>query len=385
MTIIINASNLYVGGGVQVALSFINELKTINLENNYNYHIFVSQVVDRQLNKDEFNDNFKFYTISKSPAALLSRRKVVDRLNELENNISPNIVFTVFGPSYWRPKSKHLIGFADGWVYNPKSVAYKEIGFFRRIKMKLYSFYKSHYLKKDADYYVLETEDAKTKFSDIIGINAKNVYVVGNTYSSVFNESKYLDENNEFYISLPNKQEDEFRLMYIAHNHPNKNLKIIDEVVPYLKNNIKFVLTIGDESYRKLFNNSKNIINLGPIEQKSCPSVYKQCDALFAPTLLETFSASYPEAMKMGIPILTSEYSFAKDICKNSAIYFNPLDPKDIAEKILMFVDNKSLQLELIQKGKKIVNTFETASSRAEKYVTLCENIVKYNKIKGNV
>ena len=251
---------------------------------------------------------------------MLSRRKVVDRLNELENNISPNIVFTVFGPSYWRPKSKHLIGFADGWVYNPKSVAYKEIGFFRRIKMKLYSFYKSHYLKKDADYYVLETEDAKTKFSDIIGINAKNVYVVGNTYSSVFNESKYLDENNEFYISLPNKQEDEFRLMYIAHNHPNKNLKIIDEVVPYLKNNIKFVLTIGDESYRKLFNNSKNIINLGPIEQKSCPSVYKQCDALFAPTLLETFSASYPEAMKMGIPILTSEYSFAKDICKNSQV-----------------------------------------------------------------
>ncbi|NOX15527.1 MAG: glycosyltransferase family 4 protein, partial [Epsilonproteobacteria bacterium] len=171
-----------------------------------------------------------------------------------------------------------------------------------------------------------------------------------------------------------------FRFIYISHNHPSKNLEIINEVLPLIDIlNVKFVLTIDDESYKKIFNNSQNIINLGAISQKSCPSVYAQCDAVFAPTLLETFSATYPEAMKMKKPILTSNYSFATDVCEDSALYFDPLDPKDIAIKIKELINNKILQNELIEKGKKRVKNFETAKSRTEKYLTLCEDMIKYN------
>ena len=75
--------------------------------------------------------------------------------------------------------------------------------------------------------------------------------------------------------------------------------------------NINFVVTIDDESYENMFSHNPRVINLGPVAHKSCPSIYSQCDFLFAPTLLETFSASYPEAMKMNLPISTSKYSFA--------------------------------------------------------------------------
>jgi glycosyltransferase involved in cell wall biosynthesis len=111
---------------------------------------------------------------------------------------------------------------------------------------------------------------------------------------------------------------------------------------------------------------------MGSIPHKSCPSLYAQSDALFAPTLLETFSAAYPEAMKMEKPILTSNYSFAKDVCQDAALYFDPLDPVDIAEKIKKLIEDTALQHELVEKGKKRVKEFETARSRAEKYVTLC-------------
>ena len=67
---------------------------------------------------------------------------------------------------------------------------------------------------------------------------------------------------------------------------------------------------------------------------ENCPKLYNQADAMFLPTLLETFSASYPEAMKMERPILTSDLDFAKDICGDAALYFNPLDSYDIANKI---------------------------------------------------
>lgn len=377
MKILINTSNLYVGGGLQVALSFINELKDLNTHNEY--YIFLSQATNKQIDQKEFTGNFYFYLIEKSPASLKTRKTIVAKLNSLEEYIKPDIVFSVFGPSYWKPKAKHLLGFADGWFYNPESVAYNRLPLLKRIKMRLHVKYKSYYLKRDADYYVLETLDAKNKFSKVIDIDKSKAFVVGNTYSSIFDEDEWIQSNYEYFINLPKKQDNEFRLIYITHNHPNKNLTSINKILPLLDGfNINFFLTLDDVSYRTLFPVlAKNVINLGPIPQKSCPSVYKQCDALFAPTLLETFSAAYPEAMKMGKPILTSNYSFAKDVCQDAALYFDPLDPKDMIKKIKMLVRDKALLNKLAEKGRKRVKKFESARTRAEKYIAICENLVK--------
>lgn len=380
MKILINTSNLYVGGGLQVALSFLNELK--QMEQKHEYHVFLSQAVDKQVNQNEFPANFKFYLIEKSPSSLKSRRRIVSKLDALEEQIKPDIVFSVFGPSYWKPKARHLMGFAVPWVLQKDSVAYDELSFLKRIRMRTWVEYVSYYAKRDTSYYIIETDDGKDKLSKVLDIDRKNIFVVGNSYSAVFNDSHYLSKNNPDYIQLPEREKNEFRCLLISHNHPHKNLKIINQVIPFLeKYNIKFVLTVDDESYSSLFpDKPKQIMNLGPVSQKACPSLYDQCDALFLPTLLEVFSAAYPEAMKMEKPILTSNYSFATDVCQDAAMYFDPLDPKDIAEKIKQLVNNKALQDALVEKGTKRVKEFETARSRAEKYVALCEKLAKENK-----
>jgi glycosyltransferase involved in cell wall biosynthesis len=381
MKFLINTSNLYVGGGLQVALSFLNELK--QMQKNHEYHVFLSQAVNLQIDQNSFPVNFHFYLIEKSPSSLKTRKKILVIMNSLENKIKPDIVFTIFGPAYWRPTVKHLLGFADGWVYNPDSVAYDKLSLSKRLKMRLHSKYKVFYIKRDADYFVIETEDAKKKLSKTVGIEEEKITVIGNTCSSVFEDQSYLDEANEYYLSLPKKKADEFRLLYIAHNHPAKNLAIIAQVLPLLAGyDVKFVLTLDKDSYTKMFSrihDQDKIINMGSIPHNSCPSLYAQCDALFAPTLLETFSAAYPEAMKMEKPILTSDYSFAHDVCQDAALYFDPLDSKDIAEKIKKLITDTTLQYELVEKGKKRVQEFETAGSRAEKYVALCENLVEKN------
>ena len=377
MILLINTSTLYVGGGLQVALSFINELKEMNTS--HDYHVFLSQAIDKQLDQKSFSDNFHFYLIDRSPASLKTRKKIIARLDRLEEQIQPDIVFSVFGPSYWKPKAKHVMGFAVPWVLQKDSLAYDELSFLKRIKMRMWVEYVSYYTKRDASHYIIETEDGKNRMSKVLGIAEDNISVVGNSYSSIFNEASYLNNTNAEYINLPKKAEDEFRLLLISHNHAHKNLKIINQVIPLLSDtNIKFVLTVDDESYKTLFpNRPRQVMNLGPVSQKACPSLYSQCDAMFLPTLLEVFSAAYPEAMKMEKPILTSNYSFATDICQDVALYFDPLDPKDIAEKIKKLIIDKVLYQELIERGKERVKEFETARTRAEKYVTLCEKIVK--------
>lgn len=384
MKIIINTSNLYVGGGLQVALSFINELRQMNTV--HEYHIFLSQAVDKQIDQGSFPDNFHFYLIEKSPASLKTRKKIVIQLDSLEEQIQPDIVFSVFGPSYWKPKSKHIMGFAVPWVLQKDSVAYDELDLLARLKMRLWVEYVSYYAKRDASHYVIETNDGKERLSKVFKITKDHISVVGNSFSSIFDNAEYLSKEHPDFIELPPKETNEFRLLLISHNHPHKNLKIINKVLPILDDlNIKFVLTVDNDSFTSLFpNNPKQILNLGPVKQKSCPSLYEQCDAMFLPTLLEVFSASYPEAMKMEKPILTSNYSFATDVCRDAALYFDPLDPEDIAEKIKELVKNKTLQDELIEKGKERVKEFETARSRAEKYIALCEKLVKENR-KGEI
>ncbi|MDX4036791.1 glycosyltransferase [Aliarcobacter skirrowii] len=375
MKLLINTSNLYVGGGVQVSLSFLNEIKTILNKNEY--HIFLSKAIEQQLDKNEFDSRFTFYTIEKSPARLLSRYKIIKQMSRLELDIKPDIVFSIFGPTYWTPKSKHVMGFAIPWVLEQDSVAYEELGFLNRLKMRLWVKYVSYFSKKNTSNYIIETQDGKEKLSNVLDINKKNIFVVGNTYSSLFNNPVYLEKDNKDFLILPKKENNEFRLLLISHNYPHKNLKIIRDVVPLLSQyNVKFILTISQDDFKTLFENTNQIINIGPVKQSSCPSLYSQCDAMFLPTLLEVFSASYPEAMKMEKPILTSNFSFAKDVCGEAALYFNPLDATDIANKIINLIEDSDLQKELVKKGNDRLQTFETARSRAEKYLNICEEIL---------
>ena len=126
MKIIINASNIRWGGGVQATVSLINRLNE-NLLYNNEYYIFLSNAFKEEINIKNFQDNFYFFFFQNSPASLKHRNKITTTLNKLEDKIKPDIVYTVFGPSYWKPKSFHVEGFALGWITNTKSVVYNKI------------------------------------------------------------------------------------------------------------------------------------------------------------------------------------------------------------------------------------------------------------------
>ncbi|HTL09366.1 MAG TPA: hypothetical protein VL307_13945, partial [Chitinophagaceae bacterium] len=92
--------------------------------------------------------------------------------------------------------------------------------------------------------------------------------------------------------------------------------------------------------------------------------------------MLECFSASYPEAMVMQKPVLTSDLSFARSICRDAAMYFDPLNPADIADTIVRLMTDKSLYDRLVMNGLQRVKDFPTAAQRAAAYIALCEQIV---------
>ncbi|MCW8895350.1 glycosyltransferase [Sulfurimonas sp.] len=371
MKIIINATNLKIGGALQVAISFIYECREFN-ENEY--HVFLSPSMKEEVNTKKFPHNFKFYNFD-NPSRLIVFDKTISLLNRMEAEIKPDCVFSVFGPTYWKPKSRHVMGFANGlYLYGDLPYMQKMKGF-EKLKFNLIKLYHQFLLKKNADLYVVQTVDMKNRLSKFIDKPKEKISVVSSKYHSIF-EKEIKDLN-----LLPKKEACEFWFVTISAYYPHKKLDIINELVEIIKEkdlHIKFILTLPNEVIESKFKKSKEyIINLGTVKLEECPYIYSKADALFLPTLIESFTASYPEAMVMKKPILTSGYSFATSVCKDAALYFNPYDVDDVMKQIIKIYLDKELYQTMVSKALSIVEELPSSRQRAEEYLKLCKKVTE--------
>jgi glycosyltransferase involved in cell wall biosynthesis len=287
-------------------------------------------------------------------------------------------VFTTSGPAYWRPKAPHLTGYnLPHYIYRD-SPFFEKLSFQQRLKWDLKGILIKHFFIRDSDAYVVQTDDVNYRVREWLKTDC--VYTVSNTYGSQFmNPSKA--ENK-----LPPRSQNEFRLLSLTSWYLHKNLTIIPDIIDLLpkelREHIQFVLTLPPDTFKDKFSSEyhRYISNVGPVKPEECPALYKECDALFLPTLLECFSASYAEAMVMRKPIVTSDLGFARTVCGDAALYADPVNPSDYARKITKLVRSEELQNSLIHKGEKNLKQFSSASERAKKYISLCKKMANAEK-----
>ncbi len=119
----------------------------------------------------------------------------------------------------------------------------------------------------------------------------------------------------------------------------------------------------------------KDLIFTGVVTDKEKFALYKGAKAFVSASLLEGFGLPGVEAMSLGIPLAVANTEVFNEVYDNGAIYFNALDPNDIAQKInLILSDDKYRSL--------IANN---AYSRAQYFswdTAAQETIKVYNTIK---
>lgn len=381
MRILINTASTLKGGGLQVASSFLQDCKMYSQNE---YHVILSPKLAGAIEKDNFPANFFFYNIDFRPATkVISFQSHDSFFKKLEKKINPDVVFTTTGPAYWRPKAPHVVGYNLPHHVYPESPYMQRLSTYRRIRWKVKRIFVKYFFRRDADCIVVQTDDVKKRLQKLL--KKDNIITVSNTYSPYFN----YEENCP--SKLAPKFVDEFRLLTLSAWYPHKNFEIIPKVVAELlkKNikNVKFILTIPIEVFDKIIPKmySDIILTVGPVSMREAPSLYKECDAMFLPTLLECFSASYAEAMAVGKPIITSNMGFAKTVCNDAAIYFNPIDPLDISNKIAELVYNKALQNEMKKRGKERMSIFGTSKQRTNEYLKICKDLVDRRRASLNI
>lgn len=349
MKILIDASICSKGGGVQVALSLI---KNIISDSEFEVVFVASPQIDRQLSDDQKSKIKNYYL--EVDENIFRKRKQGKRLAEIEKAHNPDLVFIVFGPSYWRPRSKTLQGFALPLLVYPKTRdrVYKnnKIDFFYH---KCLNAYKARLIKRNADFIVVETETFKQRLYDCLGVEKSRIFVIENSFNSNFLESDH---------SI-NQQSDFLNIFIPTAYYPHKNLEILVDVAHELtlkgKNNFRFNFLIGENSphWLKIIELARGkqvhdfFYTYGPVNNSEMVRLYNANDFVLLPTVAEASTAVYPEAFVSKKVLLTSKIDFAVELCGDAAIYFDPYDAKDIAEKITEIDANPLRQEELILKG----------------------------------
>ncbi len=378
MKLLVNCSNIRGGGASQVALATFQHLRKYA---GNTYYVCLSPDFKGYIDPAAFPANFVFHFLPKHigvPANFLKMRKI---LSGLERTFDPDFSFTLFGPSYWTPASPHLMGYAIPHYVYPESPFFNTLSWKETISLKVKRYLQRYFLRRNAKYYVAETEDVRKRLSVFLGVSVQRIFMVTAALHPVYSDNAIVRKN----LVLQPRTAGEVRMISISGLGAHKNLLVIKRVIPLLREkyniNPRFILTVPDSIYQENFPTpEEHIINVGPVSIESCPSLYEQADFIFLPTLLECFSALYLEGMFLGKPILTSNLSFAHAICMDAAIYFDPLDPDDIAEKIHTLVTDEQVRNRIIESGFRHIHDFPTSEERTQQYMSIIQTILAENQ-----
>lgn len=373
MNILIKADSK-VGGGIAVTDSICSLLYKFPKHKFYvilgaktNY---IKSKIDKFLNVEVFEYDLKM----NYRTVVMQRDIFYDNLVETKKI---DIVFTVFGPSYWTPRCSHLLGFARPHIVWADSPYFKKLNLYHRIREKIFYKVLLWCFKNNSKYFYTENPQVSARLQKLI--KKSTVYTVTSYYHQVY------DKPN-LWKKKPLPPFDGTTMLTIAAPYPHKNLSITIDVAIILKKKypnfkFRFVMTLRQEELNKYDMSLKdNFVFIDRVKIEECPSLYQQSDIMWMPSLLECFSGTYAEAMRMKTPIVTTNMEFAHGICSGAAKYFSPLSAAEAADCIYTIATNKIIHDQLVTNGLMQLKLFNNSEERASILINILEEIVSQNK-----
>lgn len=377
MNILFNCTTNIVGGGLKNSAFFIK--KAID-DKSVNWHFAVCRPVYSLLLEWELElDSKKFTIFENSPSKNLGSRKV---LKDLSKKINIDLVYTMAGPAYVKFNCKHLLGISNPYIthadletFRLRGNLLKTLKFYGHVAFQFINTYK-------ASYYVFQTENARKSFHSRSKIKNNRLFVIPNAFDMGLRT--FFDQKENITQS---KKEVEIKILTPGAGYIHKGFQFVPKIAFELKNisqkRFKFILTLPFDSplWLQIEEEAKNlgvsdfIFNFGPYKYTDLKNLLLESNIVFVPSLLETFSASYLEAMCARRKLVVADKSFSREVCEDYATYINPIDAKNTARTFSKIITDYSLTKEEIEKADKILNNYGDQDQRFEKIVGLIKKL----------
>lgn len=164
-------------------------------------------------------------------------------------------------------------------------------------------------------------------------------------------------------------------ILAVSSMDPRKNLNRLINAMSTVSNCHLLIVGGGNRVFGScdLSKINNNVIFLGRVSDDDLSFLYRKAIAFVYPSLYEGFGIPPIEAMSYGCPVIVSDIEVLHEVCGDAAIYVNPYDENDIADKITLLYESVPLQEELRKKGLENVKRFSWEVSATKLKAVLSE------------
>jgi len=177
---------------------------------------------------------------------------------------------------------------------------------------------------------------------------------------------------------------------FLGNTDPKKNtLGVLKAYSDFRKQSerkpVLVMLDYDRDELKKLLNEindpdlEKYIHLTGYVVNTDLPAIYSLCSIFLYPSLRESFGIPMLEAMRCGVPVITSNTSSMPEVSGNAALIIDPYKPQEITAAMLELLGNKQLSNELIEKGYEQAAKFSW-KAMAENVLDLYKEVNKQHK-----
>ncbi len=169
--------------------------------------------------------------------------------------------------------------------------------------------------------------------------------------------------------------EDKRFVLAVSSLNPNKNFRSIVQAIALLSD-INFDVAIAGGANPKIFCQlpipfPSNIKYLGYVSDGELRALYEHASCFVYPSFYEGFGLPPLEAMACGCPVIVSNAASLPEVCDDAALYCDPNSPKDIAEKIVLLMNNTTLREDLRRKSLERAKLFSWEKCARETFAVI--------------
>ena len=217
---------------------------------------------------------------------------------------------------------------------------------------------KFRYACENADAVVAVSQQTKDDIMEFYKIPAERIRVIYQDCQSSFHQSI----DNQSILTIKSKYSlNKPYLICVSSFSERKNQKRLVEAFQQLHlNDYELVLVGGKSKYAEeiIQNSPHNTRVLYGVPSPDLPALYQGASLCVYPSFFEGFGIPIVEALHSGIPVVAATGSCLEEAGGEGALYANPLNVNDLANKMRQVLTNDSLRNDLILKGKEHIKQF---------------------------
>ncbi len=355
-----------------VALEIIRRFQQFDTENEYFILVAPGDDVCLQSSKNMhvLTLSCPTYPLWEQVALPLAVRRIKPDLLHCTSNTAPlfckaPLVLTLHDIIYLEPRqqSSHSAYQNMGWYYR-RFVVPRILGRCKKI--------------------ITVSEFERQRIQHTLHLDDTVLVAIHNGFSSHFKPVEHPEEITHKYLK------DNRYILFLGNTDPKKNthrtLKAYGMYVQQTENPLPLLIADLPESFlEKVIADiempfiKEHLRTTGYISNTDLPAIYSGAAVFLYTSLRESFGIPLLEAMACGTPVITSNTSSMPEVAGEAALFVDPFDENDIAEKLINLLNDNALIDSFRKRGLERVNLFSWEQTARKTHV-LYQEVIRNKK-----